>query len=112
MNTPPPAPLLSPGEETEIRVMLARFEAKLDVALAQHGAKLEQHGQEIGEIRARVVKMEDAEKASPAQVEDLERRTRFLERTPTVSPKQLGAAFVAAVGVIATVSPLLERLYS
>lgn len=108
-----PAALTGPAaNESDIRVMLARFEAKLDVALAQHGAKIEQHGQEIGELRSRVSRMEDLPRATPEGMLDHEQRLRQIEKTPVVSPRQLGVTVFGVLGAIGAVAPFLDRLYS
>lgn len=99
-------------EGTAIQVMFARLEAKLDVALAQHGAKLEQHGQEIAELRATVRKVEDRPVASPDGMVDHEQRLRQIEATPTVSPRALWTALASGAGVIAALSPFIQKLYS
>lgn len=108
----PTHPSLTGGDDVDIRIMLARFEAKLDVALAQHGAKLEQHGQEISELRTRVGKMEDLPRATPEAILDHESRLRNVEKTPTVSPKQLGGVVLGVLAALGAVAPFLDRLYS
>lgn len=70
---------------------LYRLEAKLDVALAQHGAKLESQG---------------------ADINDHEARLRVVEAKPTVSPKTLWTAITGAAGLLALLAPFLERLYA
>ena len=98
----------SSGGDAEVRVALARFEAKLDVALAQHSARLDQHERELRDLR-------DARKEAvtklEAEDEKQDARISVLERTPTVTPKALWAAFASAVGVLAALSPLLSRIY-
>ncbi len=81
----------------EVNVAFARMEAKLDVALALHGAKLEQHTSQIDSLR------EDANA--------LEVRVRTVESTPTVSPRTLGAVVVGGAGVLGALFPFLDRLY-
>lgn len=99
-------------DDVEIRVMLARFEAKLDVALAQHGAKLEQHGQQIGEALTRISRIEDRPIATPEAILDHESRLRAVEKQPTVSPKQLGATVLAVLGALGALAPFLDRFYA
>jgi hypothetical protein len=111
MSNPTPPPV-SGEADTEIRVMFARFEAKLDVAIAQHGAKLEQHSADIGQLRERVKHVEDLPRVSPETVTDHEARIRTVEKNPTVSPRQLGAAVFGVFGVIGALAPFLDRLYS
>ncbi|MGZ0151866.1 hypothetical protein ACXJJ3_32740 [Kribbella sp. WER1] len=106
-----PAPESDSGlgsDGAEIRVMLARFEAKLDVALAQHSAKLDQHDRELRDLRE--LRKEAVTKLE-AEDEKLAARVTALEQRPSVAPKALWGAFVSAVGVIAALSPLLARLY-
>lgn len=83
---------------TEIRVTLARFEAKLDVALAHHGAKLETHDRDIVSLRD--------------GVKENDLRLLALERTPGVTPKQLGATVGVVAAVLGSLYPFLDRLYS
>jgi len=97
---------------TEIQVMFARLEAKLDVALAQHGAKIEQHGQEISELRTLLRKMEDRPVAQPEGLLDHEQRLRVMEGRPFVSPRQLWATFASAAGIAIATMPLIDRIYS
>ena len=96
-------------DRAEIRVQLARFEAKLDVAIAQHGAKLDEHDRAIADLRDErkaVVSRLDAQDGA------LDSRVRELEKMPTVTQKQLAAVAAGVVGVVGALSPLLERLYS
>lgn len=86
------------GDGTEIRVTLARFEAKLDVALAQHGAKIESHEKEITSLR-------EADKEHSL-------RLLTLERTSSVTPKQLGATVLAVCASLGAMAPFIDRLYS
>lgn len=93
----------------DVAVAFARIEAKIDVALAQHGAKLEQHGSEIAGLR-------EDHKAGllrhDADVRELETRVSLIERTPTVSPRTLGAVVVGAAGVLGALFPFMEKLYN
>ena len=84
--------------DSEIRVSFARMEAKLDVALAQHGAKLEQHGSDITILR------EDGK--------ERDIRLLNLERTPTVTPRALAGTAFAIIAAVGTITPLLDRLYN
>lgn len=96
---------------TSLDVTLARLEAKVDVALAQHGAKIEQHGSEIGELRQRVARVEDRPIASVDGVIDHEHRLRVVEQRPTVSPRQLGAALATGLGLLLAAVPFVDRIY-
>lgn len=78
-------------ESSSVPVMFARLEAKLDVALAQQGAAIDDHDKAI---------------------DDHETRLRLVEARPTVSPRALWSAVAGAAGLFAALSPLLERLYS
>lgn len=107
---------MSPGPaetgDVDLRIVMARVEAKIDVSIAQHGAKLEQHGQQIGELVARVERIEDRPVATPEAILDHEARIRTVERTPTVSPRQLGATVVAVLASLGALSPFLDRFYT
>lgn len=77
----------TPGSEVAVLVALARLEGKLDTALAQHGARLDEHA---------------------TAVTDHELRLRTLEATSTVSPRQLWITLASAVAVFVSLSPLLS----
>lgn len=91
-------------------VTLARLEAKVDVALAQHGAKIEQHGSELGELRQRVSRVEDRPIASVEGVIDHEHRLRVVEQRDTVTVRQLLAGLAATAGLCAALAPVVARL--
>lgn len=82
---------MTPDQTSSIEVMFARLEAKLDVHLAQHGAQLDEH--------TRVVA-------------DHETRLRAVEVKPSVSPRALWMTAVGAGGLLAALSPFLQRIYS
>jgi hypothetical protein len=94
---------------SEVQIAFARMEAKLDVALAQHGAKLEQHGAAIETLRE---EHKDNVIKHDVDVSKLDVRIRTIENTPTVSPKALGAVVVGGAGVLGALFPFLDRLYS
>lgn len=93
----PPAPRRS------VEVALARMEAKLDVAIAQHSARLDEHGRRITE--------------NTAAVAELERRTGSLENARSADEAREKAeaaakpAPVGAVGWIALAVAVLTALY-
>lgn len=83
----PPAPRRS------VEVALARMEAKLDVAIAQHSARLDEHGRRIAE--------------NTAAVAELERRTGKLENARSADEAReqaTAAARPAPVGVVGWIS--------
>lgn len=85
----PPTDTTAP--DPAVSYALARVEAKIDVVLAQHEAKIEQHDEGL---------------------QDHEGRLRILERTPSVSPRTLWATVSSGVIVMAAIGPILARLYS
>lgn len=85
-----PSPRIGPDTDS-VPVTLARLEGKVDAALAQQGVTIAGHAVDIA---------------------DHETRLRAVEAKPTVSPRTLWSVVVGAVGVLATISPLLERLYA
>ena len=90
MTATVPGPRSGPDTDS-VPVMLARLEGKVDVALAQQGAKLDGHAAEIA---------------------DHESRLRAVEAKPTVSPRTLWTVIGSVIAAFATISPLLERLYA
>jgi len=98
--------------DSATHVMLARLEAKVDVALAQHGAQVESHAQQLARLEAKVGKIEDRPVAAPEGIIDHEYRLRELEARPYISPRQLGAWIVGTSATVAAVAPFLERLYT
>lgn len=87
--TPDLDALADGDERTTLILWLARLEAKVDVALAQHGAAIEE------------LKRADADK---------ETRIRFLEQLPRLSAKALWAAVATAAGLLLAGVPVLDRL--
>lgn len=121
MPTPPWTADVPPVSETpahgepspaDVRIWFARLEAKLDVALAQHGAKIEEHGRQIGELQAHVSRLDDRPVATVEGLLDHEQRIRELAARPYVAPRHLWAALGASAAAIAAVSPFLDRLYT
>lgn len=80
---------MSTEESTSLEVALARIEAKLEVALAQHGARLDR---------------------LDALASDHETRLREVEHRPYIAPMTLLAFLVAMVTVMVGASTLLDRL--
>lgn len=84
-----------------------RLEAKVDVALAQHGAAIDALARDVSAIRTEAEKVEEK---TEAKIEALDGRVGTIERTPTVTPKGLAATIVTTVtGLVAFVT-LLDRL--
>jgi hypothetical protein len=86
-----PQVVIADTASSNVPVMLSRLEAKLDVALAHQGAKLDSHD---------------------ATLDDHETRLRTVEARPTVSPRVLWATVASGVGVLAALFPILERFYT
>ena len=95
MSTPEPAP-----RETTA-VVLARIEGKLDVVAVQLTTIARTQDDHEARIRALTSALPDR----------LDERLREVEGRATVSPRALAAALVTAVGVVASLSPLLARIY-
>lgn len=105
-NTPPASTL----NEVELRVTMARLEGKLDVALAQHGAKLEQHSKELVDLRRDVSRIEDAPAPTVETQADHEQRIRAVESKSTVSPAGLTGALVTTFTIAGAVIAIIDRL--
>lgn len=70
------------NDSTEVRIMLARFETKLDLVLGQHSSMLKDH----------------------------ESRIRLVEERKTVSPSQLLASCATAVALMGGTFTILDRV--
>lgn len=72
-----------------VDVLLARIEAKVDVALERHGARLDEHSRALT---------------------DHETRLRTVESRRTVAPWQLWTAIVGAAAVLSVIFQTMDRL--
>lgn len=81
--------LVNGDERMTLIILLTRLEAKVDIALAQHGAAIEE------------LKRADADK---------ETRLRFLEQLPRLSARVLWGAVATAVGLLLAGVPVLDRI--
>ena len=101
---------MTDADTGDLRIAIARLEAKLDVALAQHGAAIEEHTRAITELQASVRRIQDRPIATPDAVIDHEQRLRVVEARPTVSPRSVWSAIGVLAAVIATLTPLINML--
>lgn len=74
---------MASSEHTDLRIMLARFETKLDLVLGQHEVTLKDH----------------------------ESRLRLVEDRKTVSPTALLASSATVVALLGGVFTILDRVY-
>lgn len=79
---------------TEVHVILARLEGKLDANLAAHG----------GDINALKAQTLDHE----ARIRTGEKEINRLDRRPTVSPRQLWTGFTGAVAAGAALTAIFK----
>lgn len=110
-----PDPLQSPspaggGLDAAVLVAFARLEAKVDVALAQHGARIEAHASDIADHERRIRSVE-ARPLAP-DLSGLDHRVRSLESRPTVSPRTLWAVVMGLVAALGTLGPVIARLFT
>lgn len=75
-------------QEPQILMALTRMEAKVDVALAQHGAKID---------------------GLTTETQDHEVRLRAIEARRTITPAELWAVVLGALGAFVAISTLYER---
>lgn len=75
----------------DLLIALTRLEAKVDVVLAQHGADLRAHGQDLA---------------------DHEARLRVIEQKPTVSPRVLWTVTASAITLICAVVGTLFAIFN
>ncbi len=92
----PPAP----ARRTDVVVAMARMEAKLDVALAQYQARLDEHGRSIAENKAAIARVE-------TRVGSVEQKQAAADALEKVKPPPITTAGFISVGV----SVLLAVLY-
>ena len=84
-----------------------RLEAKLDIAIAQHGQEMASLHREVDQIKS------DRERDTAARVkaeEDLDARVGVIERAPYVTPKGLftaiGSTIAGLAGLVAIANTL------
>jgi hypothetical protein len=77
------------GPDASVLVALTRMEAKVDIALAQHGAEIKNQGEAVVDHEARI---------------------RALESRSTVSPRTLWTTVVTASGLIMGAAPFMARV--
>lgn len=75
--------------ESALLMVVMRLETKVDVALAQHGADIQNQGRDI---------------------QDHEDRIRKLELKPTVSPGVLWTTVASAAGLFLAATPILQKI--
>ena len=99
---------LDPANAPDAAVLVAitRMEAKVDVALAQHGADIKSQGRDLEDHEARIRLLE----ARPVSGDDHEARLRKLEGTPTVSPRTLWTTVASIGGLALAAVPFLDRI--
>lgn len=85
------------SDETEVRVILARLEGKLDANLAAHGG-------DIANLKAQNLDQE-------ARLRHVESEVSRVDSKPTVSPKQLWVGFTGAVAAATGVVVLFQNLF-
>lgn len=103
---------------TSIELAIVRLEAKVDVALTQHGTKLEHHGKEISDLRTELRVLEAAT-ARAAAVADHEQRLRDLTQTiaealadirARPSWRALGAIATLQIGLVTAAVAVINAL--
>lgn len=87
----------APTDEAELRtaITLARLEAKIDIA--------------IGQTQARLDEMTRRQNENDRRTDDQEARLRVVEQRPTVTPKAMWAAIGLAVAAAGAAAPYLLR---
>lgn len=91
----------------EVPGWAVRLEAKVDVALAQHGAAIDSLSRDIASYRTERDKI--VEKVE-SRIDLVETRVNTIERTPTVTPKGLAAALITSITGLGAFIALLDRL--
>lgn len=96
------------GPDTDsVPITLARLEGKVDVALAQHGAKLADHDEDLRDHETRMRALE----ARPVVPQTVDERLKAVETKSTVSWKQLWSVVGAVGGLLTALQPYLHSLH-
>lgn len=119
--TPPATNSLDPANAPDAAVLVAltRMEAKVDIALAQHGAEIKAQGETVTDHEARLRTLDTASSETKSVVKsqgealtDHETRLRAQESKPTVSPRALWTTVTSAAGFAVALVTVLDRLTS
>lgn len=86
-----------------------RLEAKVDIALAHHGTRLDSIETAVADLRRDT---KDVIEKKEVAHHAIEQRLLTLERQPTVTPRQLGATVLGVIGAVGALAPFLDRLYA
>lgn len=87
-----------------------RLEAKLDVAIAQHGARLDEHQRDLTEFRTRLDKIEDRPMVTPEGLLDHEERLRKIESASYVTVKGFAASMLTVLSIAVALLSVLDRI--
>jgi hypothetical protein len=98
------------GDEDRAPGWAIRLEAKLDVALAQHGARLDEQAKDLVEISTRLDRIEDRPVATPEGMLDHESRLRTIEGTNYITGKALAAALLTTLSIAIALLAIFDRL--
>ncbi len=91
-------------DDGDFRIWFARLEAKLDVALAHQGAKLD-------DVERRIERMEQAPCPHDEEVKELKQQVRVLEGRPSISWRQILSSLGGTAALIVASLTILDRLY-
>lgn len=97
-----------PGED--VPGWAVRLEAKLDVALAQHGARLVRTEDRVADVHNRLKRIEDDPRISAEAFQDHENRIRIQESSHYVTGRNLVAALLTTLSIAVAVLTILDRI--
>lgn len=86
-----------------------RLEAKLDIAIVQHGQAIESLSREVSDLRSE--RQRDVERLEAAD-STLDGRIDAHDRANYITPRQLWTAILGGAALVAAVTPFVERIYS
>ena len=93
-----------------------RLEAKLDIAIVQHGQAIESLSREVADLRRErerdSERLEAADAVLAAADAVLDGRIDAHDRANYITPRQLRTALLSGAALVAAVTPFVDRLYS
>lgn len=108
---------------SELRLGMARLEAKIDTVIIRHDAKLEEHGRRIGENAEKLHDHEQTLNSARVTMSELSTRTsafpdelrsmekRLSQRIEAMKPAPIWPTLTAIVAAVALILSVAQQLY-